>query len=68
MASANEAVFASAGSGKTSYLIDHALSEPDKRVLLVTYTNENLREINARLWSAGNGQPSNVETMSSAAE
>jgi superfamily I DNA/RNA helicase len=63
MASANEAVFASAGSGKTSYLLEHALSDPTKRVLLVTYTNENLREIDSRLWEAHKGQPTNVETM-----
>jgi superfamily I DNA/RNA helicase len=63
MALVNEAVIAAAGSGKTSYLLEQALAEPSKRVLLVTYTNENLREINARLWQEHKGQPANVETM-----
>ncbi len=63
MASINEAVVAAAGSGKTSYLLHHALVEPAKRVLLVTYTNENLREINSRLWEVHKGHPTNVETM-----
>lgn len=59
----DEAVIAAAGSGKTTYLLEQALTEPKKRVLLVTYTNENLREIDARLWEANKSHPTNVETM-----
>ncbi|MEI2819502.1 MAG: UvrD-helicase domain-containing protein [Marmoricola sp.] len=56
MASTNEVVIACAGSGKTTYLVDRALADPTKRALIITYTNENLREIKSRLWheSAGN--------------
>lgn len=63
MASSNEVIVAAAGSGKTCYLLEQALAGPTKRVLIVTYTNENLREINMRLWNAHGGYPANVETM-----
>ncbi|MBN8868273.1 MAG: UvrD-helicase domain-containing protein [Solirubrobacterales bacterium] len=63
MASANEAVIAAAGSGKTEYLLESALSEPNRRTLIVTYTNENLREINSRLWEKVSGPPPGVTTM-----
>jgi hypothetical protein len=63
MASCNEAIIAAAGAGKTEYLLDAALSDTSKRVLIVTYTNENLREINSRLWDKRGGHPSNVNTM-----
>jgi DNA helicase II / ATP-dependent DNA helicase PcrA len=63
MASRNEAVIAAAGSGKTEYLLDAALAESSKRALIITYTNENLREINSRLWDMSGQRPSNVSTM-----
>ncbi|MDR1189950.1 MAG: UvrD-helicase domain-containing protein [Bifidobacteriaceae bacterium] len=50
MPSTNEAVIAAAGSGKTKRLIDEAVADPAARVLITTYTRENLREIEARLW------------------
>lgn len=59
----NEVIIAAAGSGKTSYLIREALADSSKTVLIVTYTNENLGEIDARLWAATNGHPPHVETM-----
>lgn len=59
----NEVIVAAAGSGKTSYLLEQAFAEATKRVLIVTYTNENLREINMRLWNMHGGRPMNVETM-----
>jgi DNA helicase II / ATP-dependent DNA helicase PcrA len=62
MASRNEAIIAAAGSGKTEYILNAALANPATRSLIVTYTNENLREINARLWVKANGPP-NVSTM-----
>lgn len=63
MASENEAVIACAGSGKTTYLIRRALEDPSKQVLIVTYTNENLREINSLLWEKAEGRHAHVETM-----
>lgn len=63
MASANEAIIAAAGSGKTEYILDAALADPSVRSLIVTYTNENLREIDSRLWRKVGGQPPNVAAM-----
>lgn len=63
MASANEVVIACAGSGKTTFLLQRSLADPVKRTLIVTYTNENHREIKARLWRASAGDHPHVETM-----
>ena len=64
MPSENEVVVACAGSGKTTYLLKRALEDPTKRTLIVTYTNENLREINAGLWRESSGNHPHVDTMS----
>ena len=64
MASANEAIIAAAGSGKTKHILDVALDDPSVRSLIVTYTTENLREINTRLWEKAGGPAHNVTTMS----
>lgn len=63
MASTNEVVIACAGSGKTTYLVDRALADPTKRALIITYTNENLREIKSRLWHESAGNHAHVESM-----
>ena len=42
-------IMASAGSGKTRELIEHALSATGKRVLLTTYTNRNIAQITKRI-------------------
>ncbi|MCH8572195.1 UvrD-helicase domain-containing protein [Nesterenkonia sp. AY15] len=61
---ANLAIVASAGSGKTHELIRQATSDPGSRVLIVTYTNENLRQLEDRLSQLPAGYPPNVDTMS----
>lgn len=63
MISSNEAVLAAAGSGKTRRLITEATSAQNKRVLITTYTRENLAEIEARLWSAPHGKACAVSAM-----
>ena len=63
MASSNEAIVAAAGSGKTEYILKTALADHTSRSLIVTYTNENLREINSRLWAHAGGQPDNITAM-----
>ena len=63
MTSTNEVIIAAAGSGKTEYLLETALADPAVRSLIVTYTNENLREINSRLWAKAGGQPPNVTAV-----
>lgn len=59
----NEVVIAAAGSGKTQRLIDEALTDRNQRVLIVTYTRENLREIQSRLWHAAGSEPHQVTAM-----
>jgi superfamily I DNA/RNA helicase len=63
MTSSNEVVLAAAGSGKTRRLIAEALSDQDSRVLITTYTRENLAEIEARLWSAPHGKTCTIAAM-----
>lgn len=63
MPSPNEAIIAAAGSGKTERILDAALADASARALIVTYTNENLREIDSRLWAKAGGHPPNVTTM-----
>lgn len=55
MPSPGSAIIAAAGSGKTQRLICMSLADPSRRVVVVTYTRENLREIESRLWQAGAG-------------
>ncbi|WP_326752308.1 UvrD-helicase domain-containing protein [Streptomyces hirsutus] len=59
----NKAIIAAAGSRKTQHIIDQVLGDSTKRVLVTTYTNENLNQIVNRL-SAGTGVlPSHVTVM-----
>lgn len=60
----NEVIIAAAGSGKTSLLIEKALADRSKRVLITTYTRENLREIDRRLWDASRRESYRVTAMS----
>lgn len=59
----SRAVVAAAGSGKTKRLIDEALADPSTRVLITTYTRENCREIESRVWQAGNAVEHGVTVM-----
>ncbi|MGA2070558.1 MAG: UvrD-helicase domain-containing protein [Sedimentisphaerales bacterium] len=45
--SKNKAIVACAGSGKTTYIVEEALKLKNKRILVTTYTNENLDQIKA---------------------
>lgn len=59
----NEAVVAAAGSGKTDMLVNRARMRPESNILILTYTNENLGQIDERLWGLPGGYPDNVTTM-----
>lgn len=62
---ANLAIIAAAGSGKTQDIIDRALVDRSRRVLITTYTTDNLDQIRRRLAVAAGGVvPSNITTMS----
>ena len=41
----NKVIVACAGSGKTTYIVDEALKLRNKRILITTYTVENLDQI-----------------------
>lgn len=64
MAGNNSAVLAVAGARKTEEVILGALADPGKRVLITTFTNENLRQIRSRIESKVGVVPENVELKS----
>ena len=63
MPSNNLVIIAAAGARKTERIVDAALGDPSKRTLVVTYTNENQREIIARIQRKNGVIPSSVEVM-----
>ena len=56
----NELIIASAGSGKTTFLINKALSIPDSRILITTYTESNAKEIKNKFIASVGYVPPNV--------
>jgi DNA helicase II / ATP-dependent DNA helicase PcrA len=60
----NIAILASAGSRKTTTLVDLALGDPSSHILLTTYTNENLAHIREYLIRRYGCIPPNVELLS----
>jgi hypothetical protein len=57
-------VVACAGSGKTRSIAEWALNCPGKRVLVTTYTNENVDQINSYLIRLNGHIPPNITVMS----
>lgn len=64
MPSKNNVIIASAGSGKTTYLVDEALSRGSDRVLLTTYTIEGTAQIRNYILERVGVIPSNITVMS----
>lgn len=60
----NRVVIASAGSRKTTYLVEEALAHPDERILITTYTNENIDQIRRYLIDRHGCIPGNVTVLS----
>jgi DNA helicase-2/ATP-dependent DNA helicase PcrA len=58
----NKAIIAAAGARKTQYIIDAALADPSARALITTYTNENLRQIQARIQQRMGVIPPHIQT------
>lgn len=54
---------ACAGSGKTSRVVNQAVGATGKRIAIVTYTNNNVREIEDRLDRTNSGTPPKVDVM-----
>jgi len=61
LSNSNTLVIASAGSGKTTFLVDEALSRPDKKIAVLTYTNNNINEIKKKFYKKHGGIPKGVD-------
>lgn len=61
--SENRVIIAYAGSGKTTKLVNEALANRDRRIAIVTYTNNNTREIGKRFGEWSSGIPKHVDVM-----
>jgi DNA helicase-2/ATP-dependent DNA helicase PcrA len=61
--SENRLLIACAGSGKTTRLVTEALTDRDRRIAMVTYTNNNTREISKRFGERNSGTPEHVDLM-----
>ena len=61
--SENRVIIACAGSGKTTRLVNEALADRDRRIAMVTYTNNNTREIGRRFGERNSGIPKHVDVM-----
>lgn len=59
----NRVIIASAGSGKTTSLVEEALSRPAKSIALVTYTIANCNEIKRKLHEQHGAIPSRVDVI-----
>lgn len=57
----NKIIIACAGSGKTTRLVEAALRNRSGRTLILTYTNNNKRQIVSKFETMNSGVPSNVE-------
>ncbi len=56
----NKLIIAAAGSGKTTYLIDEAIKDREKKVLITTYTQANEAEIRKKIIEKINYIPENI--------
>jgi len=61
--SENRVIIACAGSGKTTRLVTEALKDRNRRIAIVTYTNNNTREIGKRFAEVNSGVPKHVDVM-----
>ena len=61
--SENRVVIACAGSGKTTRLVKESLASRDRRIAIVTYTNNNTAEIIKRFGELNSGVPGHVEVV-----
>jgi hypothetical protein len=62
--SKNKVVIASAGSLKTTYIVEQALGIRDRNVLITTYTNENVSQINSCLIRRAGHVPNHITVLS----
>lgn len=60
----NKVVIASAGSGKTTSLVNEAMSRSNTKIAILTYTNNNIKEIKNKFYAKPGGIPQRVEVWS----
>ena len=60
----NHVVIASAGGRKTTFVVEEALKHPDKKILITTYTRENLDQITSYIIERKGCIPSNISVLS----
>jgi len=53
-------MIAAAGAGKTTYLVQEALKIKDKKILITTFTDENIREIKKKIIELNGFIPKNI--------
>lgn len=61
MQSVNDITIAAAGSGKTTRIVERALANPQERAALVTYTRNNVAEIEKCFYEQNRAVPGHVE-------
>jgi len=59
----NKIIIASAGSGKTTFLVDEALSQPAKKIAILTYTHNNISEIRNKFYKKHGGIAKGVDVL-----
>lgn len=59
----NKVIIACAGAGKTTLLVDEALARSEEHVAIVTYTHNNVNEINRRFELRCGSVPKRVDVM-----
>ena len=64
MPSASRIIISAAGGGKTTRVVDQALAHEEGAIALVTYTRNNVREIQLKAYERGPTIPSHVEVTS----
>jgi len=62
--SQNSVVIACAGSGKTTRLVNDAIRDKQRRIAIISFTNNNVREIISKFGEVCSGVPKNVDVMS----
>jgi DNA helicase-2/ATP-dependent DNA helicase PcrA len=62
--SVNRVIIAAAGGGKTTRIVNEAATKSDLKTALVTYTQNNVREIESQLYRLGGAIPPHIEVHS----
>ena len=64
MPSTNRVIVSAAGSGKTTSVVQEAISKPDNKIAILTYTINNLDEIRKKFYQLHGSIPCNVTVLS----